>query len=144
MARFRRTRYSIHMAKRKTRKRPYIQPPSEMNSRKQSSERRTVRVEQRDRGDRFYMLPNGRRMPIPPAPGFRRLMRQLPFYFLAMLAVGYFTIKFPESTTAQAKLAIAAVQAAPITLLMLPMLYFLDRGRWNRYQRVINRDSARV
>ncbi len=132
------------MAKRKTRKRPYIQPPSEVQNRKSVAAKRTVRVEARDRGDRFYTLPNGRRMPIPPQPGVRRLMRQLPFYFIAMLLVGYFTIKFPGDTTAQAKLAIAAVQAAPITLLMLPMLYFLDRGRWNRYQRVINRESARV
>lgn len=76
-------------------------------------------------------------MPIPPAPTFRRLFRQLPFYFIAMLLVGYFTIPFEGDVTTQSRMTVAAVQAAPITLLMLPMLYFLDRARWNRYLRAI-------
>ena len=43
-------------------------------------------------------------------------MRQLPFYFIAMLLVGYFTIKFPGDTTAQ---AMAEIQSA-VNALNLP------------------------
>jgi len=130
------------MATKKTRKRPYTPPPSETVSKKQTGERRTVRVERSSRSDRFYTLPNGRRMPIPPHPTFRRLMRQLPFYFVAMLLVGYFTIPFEGDVTTQQKWSIAAIQAAPITMLMLPVLYFLDRARWNRYLRLTAKKSS--
>ncbi len=123
------------MSTRKPRKRPYTPPPSEHAARKSADERRTVRVQRADKGDRFYMTPNGRRMPIPPQPTFRRLFRQLPFYFIVMLLVAYFTIPFEGDVTAQARVTVAAVQAAPIALLMLPMLYYLDRARWNRYLR---------
>jgi hypothetical protein len=129
------------MATKKTRKRPYTPPPSEVESKKQSEERRTVRVERPSRADRFYTLPNGRRMPIPPKPTFRRLMRQLPFYFLAMLLVGYFTIPFEGDVSTSQKWSIAAIQALPITMLMLPVLYLLDRARWNRYLRLTTRKS---
>ena len=118
------------MAKPKPRKRPYIQPPSEVTDRERPRTR-VVKAGPRSGDARFYTAPNGRKMPVPAAPSIKRSLKQLPLYFVAMAVVVYFTSK---GQTTNARLTFALLQAVMLCVIFLPMLYWLDKMRFNRYE----------
>lgn len=135
------------MASKKTRKRAYTPPPAEVVNRKQRSQRlngskaqSSARKERLE--SRTVTLPNGRRMPIPPVPSWRRSFRQLPIYFLLLLVVSYLTAKFPPGTSLMQKGALSVWAAAPVTVFMLPMLHLMDRMRWNRYVKLTSGNAS--
>lgn len=131
--------YTSHMAKIKQRKRAYIPPPNEASAKQTSTTTtRKVSTKSGSGGRAYYTAPNGRKMPVPAKPGLKRSLTQIPLYFIAMAVVVYLTT--PKGTTTD-RLLYAATQALILSVVFLPMLYWLDRMRYRRYETIVGASS---
>ncbi len=124
------------MARRKSRKRPYIQPPHEV-------ENRRPRDERPDRPHRGSGQP-GRRDPraVEP-PSWRRVLKRTPIAFILFVGLVYiFPPSAAEIESNRDRLGIAAFQATVMSLIFIPMSYVMDRLIYRSYVRRQQRTAA--
>src|SRR5688500_18811436 len=102
------------MAAKKTRKRAYIPPSSEVVNRRERTETtRTERVStQRAQGPRQH--------PGYPVPSLGRTLRRLPIYFVMILALQYFLN--PQKLEGADRWIASAIAAGVVTLIFAPFM----------------------
>lgn len=113
------------MATRKTRKRAYIPPSSEVVNRRERTETtRTERARQRTQ-------PGPRQNAGYPVPSFGRTLRRLPIYFVMILALQYYLN--PQKLEGGDRWMAAALAAGIVTLIFAPFMHMMDRLAYNRW-----------
>lgn len=115
------------MAAKKTRKRAYIPPSSEVVNRRERTETtRTERVStQRAQGPQ--------RHPGYPVPSLGRTLRRLPIYFVMILALQYFLN--PQKLEGADRWIASGIAAGVVTLIFAPFMHMMDRLAYNRWQK---------
>lgn len=114
------------MAAKKTRKRAYIPPSSEVVNRRERTE--TTRTE---RASTQRSQAGPRQHPGYPVPSLKRTLRRLPIYFLMILALQYYLN--PQKLEGADRWIAAGVAAGIVTLIFAPFMHMMDRLAYNRW-----------
>ena len=129
-------RYNARMARKKPRKRPYVQPPHEVENRKErpaGETRRPTRRQQPELRDS-----KGRRVrPVEP-PSWKRSIRRAPLVFVLFFGLQYFlsgSLGATSDLSTEDRLIRAAFQGIFMTVLFVPLSYYMDRFMYRFYLR---------
>jgi hypothetical protein len=130
------------MADKKTRKRAYIPPTSEVVNRK---ERTTVTSSRPARG--AASAPRGANNPrsanyVYPTPSFKRTAKRLPIYFLLIFALQYWQYGSHDDVNATSRTLMALGTAAAITLVFAPFMHWMDKLSYNRWLKRSGKTAA--
>ena len=117
------------MARRKARKSAYIPPQSEtVNRRQRSPTTRTAAG-----GSRGSRTSNAR---VAQPPSWKRVFRQVPIYYVLIAGVNFVLTpghdKAGHVLHTAARLRLSLGSSLLVVLAFVPLMYFLDRRRWER------------
>lgn len=127
------------MAAKKTRKRAYIPPSSEVVNRRERTE--TTRPHQPHAGRSRAGGAAARQPYTYPTPSIGRTLRRLPIYFLLILGLQYWLN--PQRLEGADRWIASAAAAGMVTLIFAPFMHMMDRLAYNRYQKRQGAAAAR-
>ena len=121
----------VRMAAKKTRKRAYIPPSSEVVNRRERTE--STRTH-RSTATRQQRGGSAGKAYVYPVPSWKRTAKRLPIYFVLIFALQYYLLGSGEKPLAGSeRLTFAAMQAGLVTLCFAPFMHMMDRFAYNRY-----------
>lgn len=118
------------MAAKKTRKRAYIPPSSEVVNKRERTE--TTRTH-RSSAPRPQPRGGARGAYAYPVPSMSRTLKRLPIYFLMILALQYYLN--PQRLDGADRWIASGIAAGVVTLIFAPFMHMMDRIAYNRYQK---------
>jgi hypothetical protein len=121
------------MAEKKTRKRAYIPPSSEVVNRKAHT---TSSARSRPAGRSGGAGANNPRSAnyVYPTPSLKRTLKRLPIYFLLIFALQVWLLgNDKKDISTSDRVLFAAAQAANVTIVFAPFMHWMDKLSYNRW-----------
>ncbi len=124
--------------KRRSRKHEYIQPPSERRSNKQRPVRRERTVQTRSAASAAGRRGQRRPMTVP-EPSIKRTLRLIALYWVLFLVLQYFLNGSVKGMSSEQRILNSFAIATLFAVAFAPMLHWMERMRWKRFQRASSR-----
>lgn len=118
------------MTTKKSRKRAYIPPSSEVVNRRERTEATSRPAARPARGSNQRGSANYQY----PLPSLKRTAKRLPIYFLLIFGLQFYLLQDAKGDSSTGEIALfAAGQAGIVTLVFAPFMHLMDKLAYNRW-----------